>query len=101
MPYIAPELRDGIDDVIDAAIEDIRDRIAPSDMIGTANYAVTRMVTGLLHPEVGGWRYRSLAEVVATLEAAKLEIYRRLVVPYEDRCIDKNGDLLELEETTL
>lgn len=100
MPYIRPELRDRIDDAIHTAVDDIRREIEPEDMIGVANYVVTRVVLGLLHPDEGSWRYASLAEVIATMEAAKLEIYRRTIAPYEDGAIAKNGDVPDLAETT-
>lgn len=37
--------------------------------------------------------YQELNEVIGVLEAAKLEFYRRLVSPYEDRKIQENGDV--------
>lgn len=40
-----------------------------------------------------GRNYKSYRDFIGELEAAKLEIYRRLVAPYEDKKIKKNGDV--------
>jgi hypothetical protein len=37
--------------------------------------------------------YFSYNEVVGVLECVKLEMYRRLVAPYEDRKCKENGDV--------
>lgn len=38
-------------------------------------------------------RYSDYAAFIGELEAAKLEIYRRLIAPYEDKKIEENGDV--------
>jgi hypothetical protein len=38
--------------------------------------------------------YQTRAEIIAALECAKQEFYRRHVAPYEDRKIEENGDVL-------
>ena len=38
-------------------------------------------------------RYQKHNDVIGALEGAKLEFYRRMTAPYEDKVIDKNGDL--------
>jgi len=98
MPYVTQDSRKCIDSQLHDLIEEARLVFEPDEMKGVANYLVTRLVLGLLKPE-DGWRYSSLADVVGTLEAAKLEVYRRLVAPYEDGAIDKNGDLDEYKPT--
>ncbi len=37
--------------------------------------------------------YQHYNDVIGVLECAKLEIYRRLVSPYEDKKIAENGDV--------
>lgn len=37
--------------------------------------------------------YQTLNDAIGALEAAKLELYRRLAVPYEDFKIATNGDV--------
>ena len=59
---------------------------------GELNYVITRILDEYLAAK-GGLRYAHLNEVVGVLECAKLEIYRRLAGPYEDRKIAENGDV--------
>jgi len=41
----------------------------------------------------GRVRYAHLNEVVGVLECAKLELYRRVVAPYEDQKMTESGDV--------
>lgn len=59
---------------------------------GELNYALTRVVDDYLIRK-GGIRYAHLNEVVGAMECAKLELYRRLAAPYEDRKIVEAGDV--------
>jgi hypothetical protein len=58
---------------------------------GELNYAITCLVRGYLRQN--GLRYQQINDVVGALEGAKLEFYRRVVVPYEDRKMLANGDV--------
>ena len=40
-----------------------------------------------------GCYYTHLNSVMGVLESAKLEFYRRVVAPYEDKKIEENGDI--------
>ena len=44
--------------------------------------------------EQNGKCYQTFNDVTGALENAKLEIYRRMVAPYEDEKIVENGDVL-------
>lgn len=84
MPYIAPDARERL------AAGD-----APSNP-GELNYALTRLVDAYLArqaDEAGRIRYAHLNEAIGVLECAKLELYRRVVAPYEDGKIDESGDV--------
>lgn len=101
MPYIPRDHRFQIDDVIDnlvVRVENMRDDgdLPPEKVPGLANYVITRLLLRLLRPDKG-WNYASLATVLATLEASKLEIYRRMVAPYEEVAATKNGDVPEFD----
>lgn len=37
--------------------------------------------------------YQGINDILGALEGAKLEFYRRVAVPYEDKKIEENGDL--------
>lgn len=61
---------------------------------GELNYLITRLVDGYLGRR-GAPRYQDLNEAVGALECAKLELYRRLAAPYEDRKMREHGDVYE------
>lgn len=81
---------------------DARDRLASGiapDGPGELNYAVTRLIDEYLERAAerdGRLRYAHLNEAVGVLECAKLELYRRIAAPYEDRKMDENGDVYGL-----
>ena len=79
MPYIKQERRDAI------ASGD-----APKDA-GELNFALTSIVDKYLQNK--GLRYAHINEVVGALECAKLELYRRIAVPYEDEKMKESGDV--------
>lgn len=62
----------------------------PNDA-GELNYAITLMIKGYLGKK--GLSYSNLNEVIGALECAKMELYRRVAVPYEDKKIKENGDV--------
>jgi len=72
-----------------------RERLAqgePPETAGELNYAISRLVDAYLVRQ-GGIRYRRLNEVIGVLECAKLELYRRLAAPYEDRKREEAGEV--------
>ena len=58
---------------------------------GELNFKITELVQGYL--DVYGVDYQRLNDVIGALECNKLEVYRRLVGPYEDQKIRDNGDV--------
>ena len=80
MPYISQKRRQEIDGG------------APAQDAGELNYAITRLVDDFLQRK-GGLRYAHLNEAMGAMECAKLELYRRLAAPYEDRKITETGDV--------
>jgi len=99
MPYISRELRERLD----GAIETLLARMGEEGLGGSAgltaggpgvvNYVITRIVAGACLR--GGTNYAKINEAVGVLECAKLEFYRRLAGPYEDKKIDASGDVKE------
>jgi hypothetical protein len=59
---------------------------------GELNYAITRLVDEYLIDK-GPMRYAHVNEVIGAMECAKLELYRRIAAPYEDRKIAEMGDV--------
>lgn len=84
MPYIKKEERSALAPVIDALAA------ANIDTAGKLNYLLTMTCRTFLRGRSG---YEAFNTVVGALECAKLELYRRLIVPYEDAKIGENGDL--------
>jgi hypothetical protein len=58
---------------------------------GELNYKITQLCLSYL--TVWGISYTRINDVIGALDAAKMEFYRRVVVPYEDVKIEMNGDV--------
>ena len=58
---------------------------------GELNYELT--LKCLKYLEVNGLDYQTINDVVGALEGCKLEFYRRVAVPYENKKIEENGDV--------
>lgn len=82
MPYIESWLRSNL-----AAIEQVN----PGSP-GELNYCFTVLAHRYVESK-GGGNYQAFNDVIGALEAAKLELYRRRIAPYEDLKIRQNGDL--------
>jgi hypothetical protein len=65
--------------------------------LGELNSAITTLVDNYLKDK-GGDRYSHLNEVIGAMDCAKLELYRRVAAPYEDKKIEENGDVYECIE---
>lgn len=57
---------------------------------GVLNYMFTAMALVYIDRDES---YQAYNDVIGALEAAKLELYRRRVAPYEDKKIEENGDV--------
>jgi len=64
---------------------------APASTSGELNFQITRLVQSYLGNSLGN--YAAFNDAVGALECAKLELYRRMVAPYEDQKIQENGDV--------
>jgi hypothetical protein len=80
MPYIDKAARERID-------QGVRPETA-----GELNYVISKVVDDYLFGK-GPLRYTHLNEVVGALECAKLELYRRVAAPYEEKKIAEAGDV--------
>jgi len=86
MPYIKIANRMALDTIIDGLVK----RLSQIDATqGDVNYTITRIVLETLNKD----SYHSLSGCVAVLRDAADEIQRRLLGPYEDTAILKNGDM--------
>jgi len=76
MPYIRKERREEIEEF---------------ESTGELNYMITMQIKAWIDQR--GLSYAAINEVIGALESAKLEFYRRIAVPYEDKKIKENGDV--------
>ena len=83
MPYIKPELRPEV-------------RLIPQAITNAVelNYYISYLIDHFINNK--GKSYSTINEVIGALECAKLELYRRIAVPYEDIKIQENGDVYTL-----
>lgn len=79
MPYITQERRKEL-------------QVTPEPMrnAGELNFTITTLLVQYLEYNKG---YQAYNDCLGVLEGAKLELYRRLVAPYEDHKIKENGDV--------
>lgn len=94
MPYIRPDDRRkyevGLDSIFAASIG--KTGGLPT---GELNYLITVLVDKFV--EVHGGGYGAINSAVGALECAKLELYRRVAAPYEDKKIGQNTDVYRSE----
>jgi len=90
MPYIDQKGRQ----IIDPMLKGVR---VEEMGAGELNYTIT----SLCHRWIvcKGLKYINLAAVFGVLITALLELYRRIATPYEDKKIQENGEVSELEKT--
>lgn len=84
MPYIIKKKRPDIDDCVKTYAYHLK----PD---GQLNYFLVKLFLQLV--KVYGMSYKFAKQYCGELEMAKMEIYRRYVIPYEDKKIEDNGDV--------
>lgn len=57
---------------------------------GQLNYHITMLIKAYWE-ETGD--YQGINDIIGALEGAKMEFYRRVAVPYEDKKRETNGDV--------
>ena len=83
MPYIKQNVRVRIDWIM----SNLYAEITTYGVKGVLNYFLFKLAKRTCKS------YGDYSRFIAELECAKLEIYRRLVAPYEDKKIEENGDV--------
>lgn len=83
MPYVKQERR-----------EDLRAFVQEyADTPGELNYQLTLLLVDYWTRFPVEQNYQRLNDIIGALEGAKLEFYRRIAAPYEDKKIVENGDV--------
>lgn len=95
MPYITKDRREVFENDIQSILSKIGRGDGPETLDdkakGEFNYIMFSLIARhLLH---GSMRYHRVQDFIGTLGACQHELYRRLMDAYEDKCIEKNGDL--------
>lgn len=84
MPYIKPEVREGLDLIASPIFR----LVNKTPNTGALNYIITKI---LLATEPNS--YEDYNALVGVLECIKMELYRRVIASYEDRKKKQNGDI--------
>ena len=82
---------------VQSLINHLRQITDEDNIDGVLNYVISRVVAGTAKPD-SGWNYKSLSRAHEVFNAAGNEFYRRLLAPYEDRAIEKKGDIPEYKD---
>jgi hypothetical protein len=96
MPYIPQERREPYDyndetaSPIDQVAYELR-ACDDEDLPGELNYVVTYLITKIIKHK--GEKYHRYNAIIGALECCKQELYRRHIGPYEDKAIERNGDV--------
>lgn len=88
MPYIDSSSRKDFDDARRQLEMTIVKRGISN---GELNYLITLL--GNMYLDAHGKSYNTVSDVIRAMECAKLEFYRRVAAPYEDKKIEENGDV--------
>ena len=84
IPYIKKYRRNAFDPLI----RELASQVGSEGRLGEANYIITKFLL-----KVFNHRYAEFAQMLGTLEAVKLEIFRRVVAKYEDKKCELEGDV--------
>lgn len=85
MPYIKKQRRE----FYDFPLIDLEMALEHAPL-GDLTYVITKLMTGYIGKDPS---YAECAAVIAAIETAKLEFYRRVVAKLEDKKILENGDV--------
>ncbi len=87
MPYIESDTRPRFEYPLMRLLQIVSDDFTDGDL----NYVLTRICDHWLVTH--GVNYEHISDVVKALECAKLEFYRKVAVPYEDKKCRQNGEV--------
>jgi hypothetical protein len=84
MPYIRPDRRAAFDQALETLAREVQNE-------GELNYCIYKLSCMLIQRI--GESYDNLSLCSSAMEHAKLEWYRKKLVPYEEDKIRQNGDI--------
>ena len=86
MPYIRQDFKQFLNTKSVAEVGDL------CTTPGELNFVITSIVRDYFNRTDKG-NYQAINDIVGALEGAKIEFYRRVAAPYEDKKIQENGDV--------
>jgi hypothetical protein len=105
MPYIAQNHRQQLDPLIDKLARQI---VHEANLLeydaafaGLLNYTCTRLALKVVRHRFGAMRYWIIAILTGVFKNIADEFYRRIARPYENRQIEKSGDVDLFQEYDL
>jgi hypothetical protein len=105
MPYISLNHRQALDPLIDKlALQIVHEaQVLEYDaaFAGLLNYTCTRLALKKVRHRFGAMRYWIIAILTGTFKNISDEFYRRIAVAYENRQMEKSGDVDMLREYEL
>ncbi len=87
LPYVKPENRAKYEKALDELIGILKS-LPVEEVDGELNYVVTKILK-----QTYPLRYFHINKAIGVLECAKLEFYRRVAAPYEDKKMRESGDV--------
>lgn len=88
MPYIPKNKRYKLEWIA----SNLASELCSEGVTGNLNYVLYKTFV-LLHKFGLMNSYKDMSRFIAELECNKLEVYRRMIAPYEDEKIKENGDV--------
>lgn len=87
LPYIELKNRSKYEKVLDNLVKILKE-LPPEEIDGELNYVVTKILKNI-YP----LRYFHINKAIGVLECIKLEYYRRVAAPYEDKKMKESGEV--------
>jgi hypothetical protein len=87
VPYVKPEKRVKYKKALDELIGILKS-LPAEEVDGELNYVVTKILK-----QIYPLRYFHINKAIGVLECAKLEFYRTVAAPYEDKKMKESGDV--------
>lgn len=99
MPYIKREDRKSINVALNPFLKCIRGRtiVGGRISVGEINYILSSIIHAWVDTLSSRMSYAVMSEAISALECAKLEFYRTVMAPYEDKKRAENGSVSFLD----
>jgi len=92
MPYIPQDQRPTFEPIIAQAVEALT-AVDDDQAKGQLNYLIFSIIQRYLANK--GMRYSRAQDFIGgVLSCCQMELYRRLLAPYEDQAVARNGDVI-------